>query len=134
MDVLTKYITNKKNSELIDKYIRRSEYPSDALDNVLGMLYLYRNESEKEKVLKIIDCLYNKKIGWKHPLYQSFQQKQEEVDYFMETPFEVEEGVIECLKCNGKYTFSYQRQTRSADEMSTTFSQCMTCGNKWRNG
>ena len=53
-----------------------------------------------------------------------------EQDNFIENPFEIEEGVLEC-KCGSKRVFSYQKQSRSADEPMSTYATCVACKNKW---
>ena len=62
--------------------------------------------------------------------YASLLRVQNEQNDFIENPFEVEEGVIEC-KCGSKRVFSYSKQTRGADEPMTTFAQCMSCKKSW---
>jgi hypothetical protein len=54
-----------------------------------------------------------------------------EEDDFIENPFQVEEGVLECYKCGSKRTISYTKQTRSADEPASVIATCINCKNKW---
>jgi DNA-directed RNA polymerase subunit M/transcription elongation factor TFIIS len=79
---------------------------------------------------------YEKKFfeqtGWNHPNFARVKQLVEEEEKFVETPLEIEEGVVECEKCGSKKTFSYQRQTRSADEGFTLFVTCTVCKTSWR--
>jgi transcription elongation factor S-II len=44
----------------------------------------------------------------------------------------MEESVYVCKRCKEKKCFSYQLQTRSADEPMTTFVNCVACGFKWK--
>jgi DNA-directed RNA polymerase subunit M/transcription elongation factor TFIIS len=37
-----------------------------------------------------------------------------------------------CRKCKGNQTTYYLQQTRSADESTTIFVQCITCGSRWK--
>ena len=69
-------------------------------------------------------------IGWNHPSYDDERFYLDEQNNFIEKPFEVEEGVLEC-KCGSKKVFSFTKQTRSADEPMTTFAECFACGKKW---
>jgi len=71
------------------------------------------------------------KTGWNHPTFDDIRFKREEQDNFIENPFEVEEGVLECGKCGSMRVFSFTKQTRSADEPMTTFAECIACGKKW---
>lgn len=71
------------------------------------------------------------KVEWQHPEFNDIIFKQQEQDDFIVNPFEVEEGVLTCPKCSKSRTFSYSKQTRSADEPMTTFATCMNCKHKW---
>jgi DNA-directed RNA polymerase subunit M/transcription elongation factor TFIIS len=71
------------------------------------------------------------KIGWLHPILENDIMDVDEMRDYMQSPLEVEEGVIECGKCKSKRVFSYQKQTRGCDESSTTFAQCAKCGKQW---
>ena len=78
----------------------------------------------------ILKNIKNNNIGWKDINFKNYENKIEEQNDFIENPFEVEEGVLEC-KCGSKRVFSYTRQTRSCDEPVTTFAHCMACKSKW---
>ena len=87
----------------------------------------------------IITRIKQEKLGWKHPTYTEIRNKINEQDNFIENPFKVEEGVLECYKilktgkkCGSKRVLYYQKQTRGADEPMTTFATCYECGHKWR--
>ena len=70
--------------------------------------------------------------GWEDPIFSSFKKKEEEYDLYIQSPIEVEEGVLVCPKCKGKKVFSFQTQTRSSDEPMTTIAKCVVCGFEWR--
>lgn len=70
--------------------------------------------------------------GWNHPFFHKYRIQLEEEDKFVENPLvEIEEGVIQCSKCKGKKTFSYQKQVRSSDEGFSLFVTCITCNSHW---
>jgi DNA-directed RNA polymerase subunit M/transcription elongation factor TFIIS len=70
---------------------------------------------------------------WNHPVFQEYRIKLEEEDNFLENPnIGIEEGIIECIKCKSKRTYSYQKQVRSSDEGFTLFVTCANCNASWR--
>jgi len=84
------------------------------------------------KLNDVISNVKQKKIGWEHSTFESFEKKQEEYDNFLTNPPEVQEGVIECHKCGSKKTFSFSKQTRRADESATVFVRCSNCNNTFK--
>jgi DNA-directed RNA polymerase subunit M/transcription elongation factor TFIIS len=131
---LSTLITKNKNVELVEKYIYNF---TDTDDEYMNLLYesvgIIGTSSDRTQAIKtLITNIYGGVYGWNHPVYSEYKQKLEEEDQFLMNPFEIEEGVLEC-KCGSKRTISFQRQTRSADEGSTTFAQCVECGTKWRH-
>ena len=44
----------------------------------------------------------------------------------------VPDGQFTCSRCKSKKTVYYQLQTRSADEPTTTFVNCVSCGKRWK--
>ena len=92
-----------------------------------------------EKLKELIENIKNGNLGWSHPAFKHMQNMIDEQNDFIENPFAVEEGVLECkarnkdgIVCGSKRVFSYQRQVRSADEPMTTFASCCQCGTKWQ--
>jgi DNA-directed RNA polymerase subunit M/transcription elongation factor TFIIS len=75
---------------------------------------------------------------WNDPMYDATKKVMSEQDAFIETPFEVEEGVLTCSKrgvdgvpCGNRRIYYYQKQTRSCDEPMTTFATCVKCQHRW---
>jgi DNA-directed RNA polymerase subunit M/transcription elongation factor TFIIS len=130
-NVFRKYIKNEKSIEVIEKNIRKittdvDEYRQIAYD-VLVMI------REKELSLaEILGKIKEKKVGIDNDRFSSLYQELKEKDNFMDNPFTVEEGVLECNKCGSKRTLSYSKQVRRSDEGFTTFCMCSSCGARWR--
>lgn len=107
-------------------------------DNELNMEILYNNYIYQivgdiingKHINCIVDNIKTKKNGWDHPTFFKYKEQLNEKDEFIENPFEIEEGVLEC-KCGSKKVFSYSKQLRSCDEPSTTFATCCMCNAKW---
>ena len=82
---------------------------------------------------RCIRDIHEEKIYENHGMFKEYRDIEKEEDHFLLHPFTVEEGVLECSRCGGKRTISYQKQTRSADEGSTTFAKCVDCKKQWRH-
>jgi len=107
-----------------------SESSNDKYKEILYSVIIdYMNNIDEDL---LICNLQEGKVGWKHDKYAKYIRDIEEIDEFVNNPIEIEEGVLECV-CGSKRTISFQKQTRSADEGSTTFAQCVECGRKWKN-
>jgi DNA-directed RNA polymerase subunit M/transcription elongation factor TFIIS len=71
------------------------------------------------------------KIGWKNRCYDEIALTIEEFDNYLIKPFEVMEGVKQCVKCNSKKTWSIPKQIRSGDEGTSVISRCSECEYQW---
>jgi len=82
-----------------------------------------------------ITAAYNEvkkdKIGWNAEVYRETSLRTQEIEEYLVHPFDISEGLNECNKCGSKKTWSFSKQTRSADEPTTTFCKCVMCGNSW---
>jgi len=72
------------------------------------------------------------RVLWHHPDLDAIREEIDEQDRFIESPPEVDEGVISCRKCGSNRTFSYSKQTRRGDEATTVFVKCSKCQAAWR--
>lgn len=80
----------------------------------------------------ILNNINSKKTGFNHTVYDSISDKIKEQNEFIKNPFiNIEKGVIKC-KCKSERVFSYAKQTRSGDESTTVFCECVECGSKWQ--
>jgi DNA-directed RNA polymerase subunit M/transcription elongation factor TFIIS len=147
LEVLRTVLKSENNIKIIEKYVDM---------NVNAVLNDEESEYEREKKVQEYTLKYNKFIydivgdvvsginlkdilnklktglvGWKHPVFDEIRTKIEEHDEFIMNPFEVEEGALTCAKCGCNKTYSYSKQTRSADEPMSTFAQCLKCKAKW---
>ena len=117
------------HSEILEKLIFQNSSDNESkykeiLFEVLEMLH----EGNFESVSK---QLSEKKVFWDHPLLEDVAFQEREKYAFIEKPFQVEEGVLKCPKCGSMKSYSYSKQTRSADEPMTTFATCMGCKHRW---
>lgn len=104
------------------------------LDERTQRTWLYQASEDLrrgENPSDIIEKIKSAKMGWRREELREIRCKQDEQDDFLVNPFQVEEGVLQCPKCGKNRTFSFQKQTRGADEPMTTFAQCVECKHKW---
>lgn len=133
---------SKKQVRILEKYVNiycteihtsaekmETTYKSLWYD-ILGHLAPSSSLADLKECIKAI---YTKRILKNDPLYDTYRDIQNEEDHFLLHPFTIEEGVLECSRCGSKRTISYQKQTRSADEGSTTFAKCVDCKKQWRH-
>ena len=121
----------EKNIVILEKYIFNSvpniteDVYNERIFQVIGDII------NKQKLNAVLDNIKNNKFGWRHDCFLQDKYKIEEQDDFIVNPFVVEEGVLQCSKCESKRVYSYQRQTRGSDEPMTTFAECVACKSKW---
>lgn len=132
---LSHVLSQPNNVKRLEEYIYKYSNERDEYWNlVYECVYrLITSQQKKECLVSIIHDLRTRNMGWEDPEFSIIRTKQEEEDNFIMKPFEVDEGVLECNRCGSKRTISYQRQTRSADEGSTTFAQCVECKHRWKH-
>lgn len=128
-DILATVLTNEHN---LDVFSRRLANASEHI--VHEVLYeLSACQSIQKRTLQEMLCrIRDHEYGWTQAPFDQARVREEEEESFLLKPLEIEEGVLEC-RCGSKRTISYQRQTRSADEGSTTFARCVECGASWRH-
>lgn len=134
-EALSAVLNKPKNVRAFKRKLDALELPNEEYARVvyqtIGDILVLGDNVCKETLKPILKNLKKKKVGWYNPMYDDMRRKMEEHDDYLVNPFEVAEGIAECGKCGSKKTFSCQKQCRSSDEMSTTFSKCVKCGNEW---
>ena len=128
INALKTVLKNEQNIIIFDKYI--SEKSSEEELYLSNIYQLIEDLSNGISLKKILNDIKNDNLNWNHLFFTSMINDELEQDNFIENPFEIEEGVLEC-KCGSKRVFSYQKQSRSADEPMSTYANCVACGNKW---
>jgi len=133
--ILSTYIHSETNVRLVCECIAYKSQTSAEFEKyvyeVVGML-LVEPTITKHTIQRIIQDIYHDRVSWMSRIFDTYRTLENEEIEFTENPCVVVEGVLECGKCKSRRTFSFQRQTRSADEGATTFAQCAQCGNRWR--
>jgi DNA-directed RNA polymerase subunit M/transcription elongation factor TFIIS len=125
-----KYIKNEKSLEILEKNIRKISTDDEEYNRIVyDVLVLIR---EKEPLTNILKMVKEEQIGLNSSKFEPIYEEISEKDNFLDNPFSVEEGVLECGKCGSKRTFSYSKQVRRSDEGFTTFCLCSHCGARWR--
>jgi DNA-directed RNA polymerase subunit M/transcription elongation factor TFIIS len=127
--VLNIVLTSIKNVMIVEQLIYekssggRGDYNS-LIYQAAGLCKLY---DLKDVVRMIVEdrFYFNKQIYNKH-----HEKRLQFIEYMNRRP-EIVEGVSECPRCKSKRVLSMQKQTRRADEGSTTFNVCQECEFKW---
>ena len=128
-NALSIIIKSDKNVKVLEKKVHSI---SDDQTNYMLLIQEVINMKRKGISCKdIMDVLRSGKYLEMSKEYDVFRQKLEEHDRFLVKPFEVDEGVLTCNKCNSNKTYSYTKQTRSGDESTTVFAICSNCNARW---
>ena len=133
LNSLKTVIKQEQNIRIIEKSIHKSSQhnPQDYEKKYKRILYqTIQDITTKNNLKNILNNINNNKTEWNHPAFTNVRNRIEEHDDFIINPFEVVEGVTTC-KCGSNRVFTYQKQTRSADEPMTTFAKCVSCKKTW---
>ena len=131
-DALKSVLKNTQNIETFEKYIYdySSKFP-DKENVYIESIYDIINDIINEIPLKdLLKNIKNEKLKWNNFYFNDMITDEIDQDNFIKNPFEIEEGVLEC-NCGSKKVFSYQKQSRSADEPMSTYATCTVCKAKW---
>ena len=127
VEALKTVLNKEQNIKIIEKAVFDKGDPDKYLIDIYDIVCKINNNN---KLTNILSDIKNNKLGWNHSYLEDVIYEEQEQNNFLIKPFEVEEGVIEC-KCGSSRVYSFAKQTRGADESTTTFAECMACGNKW---
>ena len=122
-------VVNNNNINILEKNIFEvSKGDENICKNITFQII---NDITNGKKLKdLLNEIKSKKVNWKHSSLDEYIQEEIEQDNFIIQPFEIVEGITEC-KCGSKRVYSFTKQTRGGDEISTTFNECLNCKSKW---
>jgi DNA-directed RNA polymerase subunit M/transcription elongation factor TFIIS len=145
ISALSTVLKQQQNIRIIEKHIYEMSCKEGKINEDIEQIYKLNifqtigDIMKGQKLKELIENIKNGNLGWSHPAFKHMQNMIDEQNDFIENPFAVEEGVLECkardkngIVCGSKRVFSYQRQVRSADEPMTTFASCCQCGTKWQ--
>lgn len=145
MDIKMDIVSILKNDECLNSLIVKvSRDLKEDVEWIKSQVFydiydIYNEDLEKdyEKVKKkyIVEIIEKKLLGWNHKDFKQNTIKQQEHDDYLLNPFEVEEGVVQCPRCQSFKVYSYSIQLRAADEPMTTMAECTQCKLAWsQNG
>ena len=127
--VLKTVIKNQKNVDVLEKNIHKISTDVDIYNNILYQVV--GDIINKKPIKDVLNNIKLGKMGVNHEVFDDIKHLISEQDDFIVNPFEVEEGVTQCKKCESNRVFTYSKQVRSCDEPMTTFAQCVKCKSKW---
>lgn len=119
-------IVNQEDSEFLYSFITmrifNNKTPDEIVDEIKKIIKYYKNPvSYRTLLFKTGEYFYNEDAALKADLKR------------IKNGFSVSEpGFVKCTNCGSDRTVSISVQTRSGDEGTDTFNECMKCGNKWR--
>jgi DNA-directed RNA polymerase subunit M/transcription elongation factor TFIIS len=126
INVLRTVLNREQNILILEKNIF-----NNGIDNYIQNIYeTIKDIKDGIKLNTILENIKKNKVIWKHQSLNDYIFEEEEQNNFIIQPFEVYEGALVC-KCGSKRVYSYQKQSRSADEPMSTYATCMACKSKW---
>lgn len=126
--VLESLCSKQDNIDIMKKHIKnylKNKVNCDEQDLLYEISFIMK--IEKENLKNTFDLLKKNRIFHNHPNFDDISKRLDEMDHFMDKPFEMTEGINDCRKCNSRRTLSYNRQTRSGDEGLTVYVFCIDC-------
>jgi len=117
-----------KNISILEKNIYQQSKNIDEYQELC--MHVVTKISEGVRLNTVLQEIKNGATGLNSGAYVDVKNALEEQQNFIENPFEVEEGVLEC-KCGSRKTISFSKQIRSGDEGTTVFAKCVDCGRGW---
>ena len=123
-----------KNQMLIEIYVNisRSIYSNIKKDSYVGNKDLYqRMVKKKEFTPHMLPYMQYQNIfpeRWKDIV----EKNQRRFKAAYEIKLVAMSDMITCMRCKSKKVSYYELQTRSGDEASTLFMNCLICGKKWK--
>ena len=121
---------NKNNIKKLENLIHDLSTSQD--DYSLIILEIIDYKRNKLTTKQIYEKLKNNNIQFNTEEFFNYQKEIDELDDFLNNPFEVDEGVLTCNKCSSNKTYSYTKQTRGGDESTTVFAMCSNCQARWK--
>jgi DNA-directed RNA polymerase subunit M/transcription elongation factor TFIIS len=129
IQALSTVIRQPQNARVLHKALLKN-YDENSVPYNMALSQVIGDILEGRSLKDVLTGIKSGKTAWSHESFDTSSRQLTEQDDFIENPFEVEEGVLEC-KCGSKRVFSYSKQTRGADEPMTTFAICVACDAKW---
>ena len=131
---IVKNTYNRKEYNYIGKNIYEAALKIDCnniqnnyQDICMDVITMIKKGTKLNPILKYIKSY---KLIFNSDHFDDVRDSLSEQQNFLENPFEVDEGVIEC-KCGSRRTISFSKQTRCGDEGTTVFAKCVDCGKSW---
>lgn len=123
------HIKNNSDINLIENEIFNHAVTTDEYKLIIQeAIGLFKQNNDIQKLHT--DIKENKYL-YGHSRFDKIRKRIQEYNNFIIKPFEVDEGVLTCNKCNSNKTYSYTKQTRSGDESTTVFAICSNCNARW---
>lgn len=128
-NALNSVVKNENNINILEKNIYEvSNNDENIYKNIT--FQIVNDIRNGKKIKELLNEIKNLNVNWKHPSLNEYIHEEIEQDNFIIQPFEIVEGITEC-KCGSKRVYSFTKQTRGGDEISTTFNECLSCKSKW---
>ena len=126
---LKSVLSIQKNIDIIEKNIFQKSTSLDQYQDFC--MTVVSKIKQGDKLGSILTHIKNNNMGFESDYFKPVRDTLDEQQSFIENPFEVDEGVMEC-KCGSRKTISFSKQIRSGDEGTTVFAKCVDCGATWK--
>jgi DNA-directed RNA polymerase subunit M/transcription elongation factor TFIIS len=132
MMMLMSHFNSDDSTVLEDIVYKKSKDSKSIYKNILSDIHVFV-ATDNKSYADVIDILNTGKFMWNHPKLDDIANIQNEIFSYIESPFEIVDGMFTCPKCGSTKTVSYSKQTRSSDEGMSTFVFCTNrlCKHGW---
>lgn len=128
---LYNFVLQQKNKLQSERPLEQDEFRKLYVITAQQVDFELQKHCSNADCKKLLSWIESNSMWFESQYYKKSSENDNELLQYIKEPIKVEDGIHECRNCGSKRAYTYQAQTRSADEATSLFVQCSKCSKKW---